>query len=157
LFSGSKGVLDLTRKACIPKKFASNIKALKKTYGLNLPYLLKKEEHAILNKISQCKSKESLYAVIKDVYPFTKGSALPYIKQAVQKLQVYHYLTTCIIIHIFFLRCYLYNDGLLKNHDWNEDWYRIMVYGDLFDYIFASEEGYMTKRYFIIAYMLFLC
>jgi hypothetical protein len=86
LFSGSEGVLDLTRKACIPKKFASDIKALKKTYGLNLPYLLKKEEHAILKKISQCRSKESLYAVVRDIDPFTKGSALPYIKQAVQKL-----------------------------------------------------------------------
>jgi hypothetical protein len=86
LFSGSKGVLDSTRKACIPKKIASDIKALKKTYGLILPYLLKKEEHAISNKISQSRSKESLYAVIKDMYPFTKGSVLPYIKQAIQKL-----------------------------------------------------------------------
>ncbi|KAG0739629.1 hypothetical protein G6F21_011073 [Rhizopus arrhizus] len=127
-FYGTEGVLDLTRKAFIPKKFASDIEALKKVYGLNLPYLLKKEEHYLLKKIAQCRNKKGLYAAVKDIDPFTKGSALPYIKQAVQKL------------------CYLYKDNPLEDHDHNEDWFRIMVYGDLFDYIFSSAEGYMTKE-----------
>ncbi|CEP19363.1 hypothetical protein [Parasitella parasitica] len=127
-FYGTEGVLDLSRKASIPKKFASDIEALKKVYSLNLPYLLKREEHCLLKKIAQCRNKEDLYATVKDIDPFTKGSALPYIKQAVQKL------------------CYLYKDNLLEDRGHNEDWFRIMVYGDLFDYIFASAEGYITKR-----------
>ncbi|KAG2229996.1 hypothetical protein INT48_002814, partial [Thamnidium elegans] len=104
------------------------IEGLKKTYGLNLPYLLKMEERYLLKKIAQCRSKESLYASVKEADPFSKGLALPYIKLTVQKL------------------CYLYNDDLLENLEYNEDWFCIMVYGDLFDYLFASEEGYITKR-----------
>ncbi|KAI8641104.1 hypothetical protein BD408DRAFT_389390 [Parasitella parasitica] len=127
-FHGSEGTLDLTKKASIPKKLANEIRTLKETYGLNLPYLLKEDEHVLLKNISKCRDKESLYATVKDIDPFTKETALPFIKQAILKL------------------CYLYKDGLLDNADHNEDWFRIMVYGDLFDYLFASRGGYMTKR-----------
>ncbi|KAL4214686.1 hypothetical protein AB4K20DRAFT_1974204 [Rhizopus microsporus] len=120
-FYGIEGVLDLTRKTSIPKKIRKRHQSLKKSYGLPLPYLLKKEEHDLLKEIGQCRNKEALYAAVKDINPFTKGSALPYIKQAVQKLY------------------YLYNNSLLENHNHNKDC-------DLFDYTFASEEEYMTKR-----------
>ena len=60
---------------------------LKESYGLNLPYLLKKEEHLLLKKISKCSNKEALYDTVNDANPFTtKETALPFIKQAVQKL-----------------------------------------------------------------------
>lgn len=70
----------------LPKKFVNEIRELKEAYGLNLPYLLKEEEHELLKKISECRDKESLYALVKDVDPFTKENALPFIKQAIQKL-----------------------------------------------------------------------
>ncbi|CAO3657243.1 unnamed protein product [Mucor hiemalis] len=81
-FYGTEGILDLLRKTSIPKKFASDVEALRKDYGLNLPCLLKKEEHNLLKEIAKCRNKEDLYAAVKDINPFTKGSALPYTYKA---------------------------------------------------------------------------
>ena len=47
------------------------------------------------------------------------------------------------------IRCSLWHRNILKG-DHNEDWCRVMAYGDLFDFIFCGQTGYGTKRYKVI-------
>ncbi|ORE13986.1 hypothetical protein BCV71DRAFT_276999 [Rhizopus microsporus] len=124
---GTNGVLDLTRTAIIPKRLRIVVDGICQHYRLSLPMTLKNEEYKFLNIISNCRTKKSLYQSVEKIDPFCNDSELPYIKLAVQKL------------------CNLWHRGVLTG-DHNEDWYRVNVYGDLFDFIFNGQVGYETKR-----------
>ncbi|KAI9473890.1 MAG: hypothetical protein EXX96DRAFT_579781 [Benjaminiella poitrasii] len=87
---------------------------------------LKNEEYKVF-KISSVIAVQVKVSVEK-IDPFCNDSELPYIKLAVQKL------------------CNLWHRSVLTS-DHNEDWYRVNVYGDLFDFIFNGQVGYETKRY----------
>lgn len=76
----------MTKKYRFQKKLANEIRTLKETYSLNLPYLLKEDEHVLLKKISKCRDKERLYATVKEIDPFTKETTPSFIKQTILKL-----------------------------------------------------------------------
>ncbi|RCH89743.1 hypothetical protein CU097_010691 [Rhizopus azygosporus] len=126
--SGTNGVLDLTRTAIIPKRLRTVVDGICQHYRLSLPMTLKNEEYKVLNIISNCRAKKNLYQSVEKIDPFCNDSELPYIKLAVQKL--YN----------------LWHRSVLTG-DHNEDWYKVNVYGDLFDFIFNGQVGYETKRY----------
>ncbi|KAI7899437.1 uncharacterized protein BX663DRAFT_554847, partial [Cokeromyces recurvatus] len=126
-YFGTKSVLNLTKSSIIPKRLKSSVDDICKHYRLVLPTLLKNKEYRALKYISKCHTKEDLYQSVKEIDPFCDESELPFIKLAIQKL------------------CYLWHHNILKG-DHNEDWYRVNVYGDLFDLIFCGQTGYETKR-----------
>ncbi|GAN08225.1 hypothetical protein MAM1_0194c07732 [Mucor ambiguus] len=125
--SGTNGVLDLTRTSIIPKRLRAVVDGICQHYRLSLPMTLKNEEYNVLNIISNCRTKKDLYQSVDKIDPFCNDSELPYIKLAVQKL------------------CNLWYRNILNGHH-NEDWYRVNVYGDLFDFIFNGQAGYETRR-----------
>ncbi|RCH84756.1 hypothetical protein CU098_007606 [Rhizopus stolonifer] len=124
----TNGILDLTLTAIIPKRLRTVVGGICQHYRLSLPMTLKNEEYKALNVISNCHTKKDLYQSVDKIDPFCNDLELPYIKLAVQKL------------------CNLWHCGVLTG-DHNEDWYRVNVYGDLFDFIFNGQVGYETKRY----------
>ncbi|KAI7897863.1 uncharacterized protein BX663DRAFT_526707 [Cokeromyces recurvatus] len=126
-YYGDNDVLDLTKTSVIPKRFKSIVENICKHFNLKMDLLLKDEEYDILKKISTCNNKEELYKSVQTISPFCNGSELSYIKMAVQKL------------------CHLWHRNIL-NGSHHEDWYRVNVYGDLFDLIFIGQSGYETKR-----------
>ncbi|KAI7887586.1 uncharacterized protein EV154DRAFT_427101, partial [Mucor mucedo] len=85
------------------------------------------QEYDMLTIISNCKTLKELNDAVTNIDPFNEVSELPYIRLAIHKL--------CNSI---------YRDLLTRDH--HEDWYRINVYGDLFDFIFTSRTEYTTKR-----------
>lgn len=94
---------------------------------LVLPILLKNEEYTVLKDISKCQTKQDLYQSVEKIDPFCDNSELPFIILVIQKL------------------CSLWRRNILKGEH-NEDWYRVMAYGNLFDFIFCGQTGYETKR-----------
>ncbi|CAO3663906.1 unnamed protein product [Rhizopus stolonifer] len=126
-YFGTGSVLDLTKILLIPKLLKSSVDDICKHYRLVLPILLKNNEYTVLKDISKCHTKQDLYQSVEKIDPFCDNSELPFIKLAIQKL------------------CSLWHRNILEG-DHNEDWYRVMAYGDLFDFIFCGQTGYETKR-----------
>ncbi|KAI8068779.1 hypothetical protein BDF21DRAFT_477148 [Thamnidium elegans] len=127
-FCGIDNTLDFTKKYFIPQRFSDKVNLIKDYYGLKLSAVLRRDEYTLLKRVGTCHTKEELYHTVQEIDPFSNASNLPYIKLAVQKL------------------CNLYHNTLLLNSNNNEVWYRIIVYGDLFDYVFAVQPCYITKR-----------
>ncbi|KAI7891239.1 uncharacterized protein EV154DRAFT_509105 [Mucor mucedo] len=121
-YYGTKNVLDLTKNQVIPKRFKSTVQDILCNYDMLLTPKLQDKEYQMIQQISLCQSKDLLYSLVNDITPFDNTSELPFIKLATQKL--YHIL---------------FSDVLKSEH--HEDWYRINVYGDLFDFIFSVESG----------------
>ncbi|KAG1446527.1 hypothetical protein G6F46_011344 [Rhizopus delemar] len=86
---------------------------------------MKNNEYTVLKDISKCHTNQGLYQPVEKIDCDT--SELPFIKLAIQKL------------------CSLWHRNILKG-DHNEDWHRVMAYGDLFDFNFCCQTGYETKR-----------
>ncbi|KAG2201205.1 hypothetical protein INT47_013016 [Mucor saturninus] len=127
LKTGTNGVLDLTRISIISKRLRTVVNGICQHYCLLLLMTLKNEEYNVLNIISNRRTKKDLYQSVDKIAPFCNDSELSYIKLAVQKL------------------CNLWHRNVL-NVPHNEDWYRVNVYGDLFDFIFNGQAGYETRR-----------
>ncbi|KAG1451352.1 hypothetical protein G6F46_006935 [Rhizopus delemar] len=84
-------------------------------------------EYDTLTKISKCTNKSSLDTTVHEINLFGSQVELSFIKLVVVK------------------QCLLYHRELLEGEH-NEDWYRVNVYGDVFDLLFNSKHGYKTKR-----------
>ncbi|CEG80040.1 hypothetical protein RMATCC62417_14427 [Rhizopus microsporus] len=125
---GTGSVLDLTKISLIPKRLKFSVDDICKHYRFLLPILLKNNEFTALKGINKCHTKQDLYQSVEKIDPFSDNSELPFIKLAIQKL------------------CSLWHRNILKG-DHNEGCYRVMAYGDLFDFIFCGQTGYETKTY----------
>ncbi|KAI8645696.1 hypothetical protein BD408DRAFT_338216 [Parasitella parasitica] len=117
----------MTKPSIIHKRFRRATEKLLANYDLVLNTRLLDEEYELIIATSACKSVEQLNHAVNHISPFMKVSELPFIKLAVQKL--------CNLI---------YMDLLTREH--HEDWFRVNVYGDLFDFTFISKSNYTTKR-----------
>ncbi|KAI9487694.1 MAG: hypothetical protein EXX96DRAFT_615451 [Benjaminiella poitrasii] len=122
-----KQMLDLSNARTIPSRCKDIIDSILIDSGLQLHPRLTISEYDVLTKISECTNKSSLDTTVNEIDLFSSQVELSFIKLAVMKL------------------CLLYHGELLEGEH-NEDWYRVNVYGDVFDLLFNSKHGYKTKR-----------
>ncbi|CAO3628429.1 unnamed protein product [Mucor hiemalis] len=119
--------MDLTKARTFPHRCKQLIDSILLDSELQLNPKLTSSEYDVLVKISQSTDKSGLQTAVNEIDIFSSEVELSCIKLAVIKL------------------CLLYHGNLL-NGDHNEDWYRVNVYGDVFDMFFNSQNGYKTKR-----------
>lgn len=138
-------MLDLSKARTIPSRCKDIIDSILIDSGLQLHPRLTISEYDVLTKISECTNKSSLDTTVNEIDLFSSQVELSFIKLAVMKLYVsdWKYLMFNWLIYLF--RCLLYHGELLEGEH-NEDWYRVNVYGDVFDLLFNSKHGYKTKR-----------
>ncbi|KAI9252231.1 hypothetical protein EDC94DRAFT_281146 [Helicostylum pulchrum] len=122
-----KQILDLSKARTIPSRCKDIIDSILIDSGLQLHPRLTMSEYDILIKIAKCTNKSSLNTTVNGIDLFSSQVELSFIKLAVIKL------------------CLLYHEELLEGEH-NEDWFRVNVYGDVFDMLFNAKHGYKTKR-----------
>ncbi|CAO3682591.1 unnamed protein product [Rhizopus stolonifer] len=126
-YFNDKQMLDLTKERTIPSRCKDIIDSILIDSGLQLHPRLTISEYDVLTKIFKCINKSSLDTTVNEIDLFSSQVELSFIKLAVMKL--------CLLYH-----------GELLGGEHNEDWYRVNVYGDVFDMLFNSKQGYKTKK-----------
>lgn len=127
-YYGDNGVFDV-QQAKIPRRFTKYFSKMKKEAGLCVQPWVTLKEREMLIKISECKNKGQIDALLAAWYLETGLSC------------------NCRYIRFALAACSeLWSTNSLLKRDHGEDWYRMHLYSNVWDKAFMDDEEFETKR-----------